>query len=173
MKLSNSFKFTVSCSHTLFSWLKPLPPMLEILRSGRMGEVFSFPLQNPPSLFSLLNSPLIRYLFMYAAPIWFPNSSPSLIQKLQIIQNSSLRIATGYGKMTSIDHLHEGTKMLAVQDHLSLISSQYLAKAIQPKNPSHSVHPSGKKLTSLAPTGLPFSNSVYPFVAPSILIVKG
>ena len=28
---------------------------------------------------------LIRSLFIYAAPIWFPNTSPSLIQKLQAI----------------------------------------------------------------------------------------
>ena len=49
---------------------------------------------------------------MYAAPIWFPNTSPSLIQKLQNIQNSALRIATGCIKVTSIDLLHEETKTL-------------------------------------------------------------
>ena len=39
---------------------------------------------------------------MYAAPIWFPNTSPSLIQKLPSFQNSALRIATGCVKITSI-----------------------------------------------------------------------
>ena len=53
----------------------------------------------------------IRSIFMYAAPIWFPITSPSLIKKLQAIQNSALRIATGCVKMTSIDHLHEETKI--------------------------------------------------------------
>jgi len=55
---------------------------------------------------------------MYAAPIWFPNTSPYLVQKLQTIQNSALRIATGCVEMASIDHLHEETKILPIQDHL-------------------------------------------------------
>ena len=75
---------------------------------------------------------LIRYLFMDEAPIRLPKISPSLIQKLQTIQNSTLRIATGCVKMTSIDHLHEETEMLPVQDHFSLIS-------YQPNNYFHSV----------------------------------
>jgi len=41
--------------------------------------------------------------------------------------------------MTFIDHLHEETKMLLVQDHFPLINSQYLARALQPNNPFHSV----------------------------------
>ena len=54
-------------------------------------------------------------------------------------------IATGYVRMTSIDHLHEEAKIFPVQDHLFLISSQYLARAIQPNNPFHNVvaYPSG------------------------------
>ena len=90
---------------------------------------------------------LIRSLFMYAALIWFPNTSPSLIQKLQTIQNSALHITTDCVKMISIDHLREETKMLPVQDHLSRINSQYLAIALQPNNPSSSVitSPSGKQ----------------------------
>ena len=88
---------------------------------------------------------LIRSLSLYTAPIWFLNGSPSLIQNLQTIQNSALRIATGCVRITCIDHLHEETKMLPVQDYRSLISFQYLARALQPNNPSHSVvtFPSG------------------------------
>ena len=82
--------------------------------------------------------------------IYFPgfcSSSPSLIQKLQTIQNSALRIATGCVKMASIDHLYEETEMLPVQDHLFQICSQHLARALQPNNPSHSVvtSPSGSR----------------------------
>ena len=44
--------------------------------------------------------------------------------------DSALRIATGCVKMASIDHLHEETEMLPVQDHLSLICSQYLVIAL-------------------------------------------
>ena len=49
--------------------------------------------------------------------------------------------------MASIDHLHEETEMLPVQDHLSLIFSQHLARAFQPTNPSRSVvtSPSGSR----------------------------
>ena len=36
---------------------------------------------------------------MYAPAIWIPNTSPSLIEKLQTIQNSSLHITTGCVKM--------------------------------------------------------------------------
>ena len=76
-----------------------------------------------------------------------PDTSPSLIQKLHNIQNSALRIDTGCVKMTSIDQLHEENEMLPVQDHFSLISSQYLAKDLQPTNLSYSVvtSPSGNR----------------------------
>ena len=87
----------------------------------------------------------IRSPFMYAAPIWFPNTSTSLIQKLQNIQNSALLIANGSVKMTFIDHLHEETKMFLAHDHLSLVSSEYLAWALLPNRPYHTVviSPSG------------------------------
>ena len=58
-------------------------------------------------------------------------------------------------KMNYIDHLDEETKMLTVQDLLLLICSQYLARALQSNNPSHSVvtFPSGirsQKKTSIS-----------------------
>ena len=73
---------------------------------------------------------LIRSLFIYAATIWSPNTSSSPVHKLQTIQNSALHIATGCVKMASIDHLHDETEMLLVQDHLSLICFQHLARAL-------------------------------------------
>ena len=75
---------------------------------------------------------LILSSFMHAAPIWFPNTSSSHIHKLQTIQNSALRIAIGCDRMTSIYDLHEETKIFPVQYHLSLISYQYFARALQP-----------------------------------------
>ena len=83
---------------------------------------------------------LIRSLFMYAAPSWFPINLPSLIQKLQNIQIFAIRIATSCVEMTFIDHLHEETKMLPIQYHLFLIRTQYLASVLQPNNPSHSIN---------------------------------
>ena len=80
---------------------------------------------------------LIHSLFTYAAPTWFPNTSPSYIQKLQRIQNTALRISTGCVKMSPIDHLHAETQVLPVQDHLTLLCSQFLARALQPSHVSH------------------------------------
>ena len=88
-----------------------------------------------------------RSLLIYAAPIWFHNASSSQVQKLQAIQISSLVVTTVCVKITSVDHLHEDTKMNPIQDHIFLIGSQYLARALQPNNPFHSevTFPSGIK----------------------------
>ena len=45
---------------------------------------------------------LVRSILHYAAPVWFPNTAPSNIEKLQRAQNSALRIATGCVKRTPI-----------------------------------------------------------------------
>ena len=82
---------------------------------------------------------LIWSFSMNPAPIWFPKTSPFLIQKLNNIQNSTLRIATGRARIASIDHLRVETAMLPVKDHLYLISSQYLARTVQTNKPFHSV----------------------------------
>ena len=82
---------------------------------------------------------LIRSLFTYATPIWFPNASPSSIQKLQRIQNSALRISTGCVKMSPIDHLHAETLTLPVHNHLSLLCSQFLTRALLPSHVSHPI----------------------------------
>ena len=79
---------------------------------------------------------LIGSLFTYAAPIWYANTSFSSINRLQVIQNTALRIATGCVKMTPIDHLHTEAKVLKVDEHLRLICSQYLATCLQPNHVS-------------------------------------
>ena len=79
---------------------------------------------------------LIRSLFTYAAAIWFPNASETSIEKLQVIQNSALRIATGCVKMTAIDHLHTEAKALKVKEHLRMLCSQALATSLQPEHAS-------------------------------------
>ena len=70
-----------------------------------------------------------------------PFGSSYLIQKLKNIQNSALQIATG---CTARLGIRNKTRMLPVHDHLSLISSQYLARALQPNNPSHSIFTSAR-----------------------------
>ena len=39
--------------------------------------------------------------------------------------------------MSSIDHLHSETKMLQVEDHLNLISAQYLVQCLDTENVCH------------------------------------
>ena len=69
---------------------------------------------------------LIRSLFTYAVSIRLPITPPSGVLKLQRIQKSALQIATGSLKIASQSHLHSETQILPVQDHLSLLCSQFL-----------------------------------------------
>ena len=113
---------------------------------------------------------LIQSLFTYASPVWFPNASPSAIAKLQIVQNSALRTATGCVKMASSGHLHAEALVLPVHTHLSLLSSQFLARTLLPSHPSH--------LITTAPSGprnikntlqSRFFSSVSPYLVDNIL----
>ena len=82
---------------------------------------------------------LVRPLLDFAAPIVYPHYSASSIHRLQLIQNKSLRLITGCHTAASVDHLHSETEILPVKEHLHLLSSQYLARAMQPGHPSHDV----------------------------------
>ena len=53
-----------------------------------------------------------RSIANYAAPVWNINASETNIGKIQRAQNEALRIITGSHKMSCIDHIHSGTKML-------------------------------------------------------------
>ena len=50
-----------------------------------------------------------------------------------------LRIITGSHKMSSIDHIHSETKMLQVEDHLNLLSAQYLVQCLDTENVCHHI----------------------------------
>ena len=67
-----------------------------------------------------------------AAPVWGTNASESNIGKIQRAQNEALRIITGSHKISSIDHLHSDTNMLQVEDHMDLLSAQYLVQCLSP-----------------------------------------
>ena len=73
-----------------------------------------------------------RSIANYAAPVWSTNASTSSIGSLQKAQNEALRIITGAHKMSSIDHLHCETEMLRVEEHLNLLSAQYLIQCLEP-----------------------------------------
>ena len=58
------------------------------------------------------------------------------ISRLQTIQNSALRIATGCVRMTPMDHLNTEAKVLKVEEHLKMLCSQFLATCLQPHHAS-------------------------------------
>ena len=80
-----------------------------------------------------------RSISNYVAPVWSTYSSESNISKIQRAQNEALRIITGSHKMTSIDHLHSETEMLQVEDHLNLLSAQYLVQCLDTENVCHHI----------------------------------
>ena len=80
-----------------------------------------------------------RSIANYAAPVWSINTSESNIGKIQRAQNEALRIITGSHKMSSIDHLHSETKRLEVEDHLNLLSAQYLVQCLDTENVCHHI----------------------------------
>ena len=61
--------------------------------------------------YKTITQPIIEY----ASTIWAPIVSETNLNKLQIIQNSSLRIATGCTRDTNCQHLHEETKILPLK----------------------------------------------------------
>ena len=81
---------------------------------------------------------IIRPFFDYAAPLVYPVYSPASFRRLQLVQNKALRLVMGAHAAASQTHIHDETQTLPVQQHLRLLASQHLAKALQPSNPSHS-----------------------------------
>ena len=79
----------------------------------------------------------IRPILDYRAPIVFPNLSPSSIHRLQLVQNRCLRLCTGCHSATAVSHLHSEAEVLPVEEHLHLLSDQYLARALQPQHINH------------------------------------
>ena len=82
---------------------------------------------------------MISSIIHYAAPIWFPNASPSAIQSLQSVQNAAFRIATEELQMLPVSHLHTEASMLPLNESLALRCRQYLASAMRTDRPSHGV----------------------------------
>ena len=80
---------------------------------------------------------ITRPVLEYASTIWSPIVAPTNINKLQVIQNTALRIATGCTKDSNIEHLHNETKILPMTEHLKLHSSQLRQQTQHPNHPLH------------------------------------
>ena len=59
------------------------------------------------------------------------NASNSSYKKIQTTQNAALRTETGAHKMASIDHLHQESLTLKVNDHSDMLSAQYLVNCLE------------------------------------------
>ena len=75
-----------------------------------------------------------RSIINYAVPVWGPNLHDTNYRKIQYTQNEVLKIAIGYHKMSSIDHLHIETEMRKVDEYSEQLSAQYLARCLEPGN---------------------------------------
>jgi hypothetical protein len=82
---------------------------------------------------------LVESVFSFCVGIWFPNCKPSNIARLQIIQNAAMRLMTGCHMASSVAHLHAETKLMPVDEHLSMLCAQFLASCLRRCHPSHNV----------------------------------
>ena len=91
---------------------------------------------------------ITRPVLEYASTIWSPNASETNIDKLQIVQNTALRIATGCTHDTNTQHLHDETNVLPMHQHLQLRASQVRQRAQHPTHPLRrlTVHPHTPRL---------------------------
>ena len=85
------------------------------------------------ALYKAITIPILQYV----STIWSPLASDTNINKLQIPQNTALRIATGCTTDTNTQHLHDETHTLPIREHLQLHASQIRQKSQHPTHPLH------------------------------------
>ena len=80
-----------------------------------------------------------RSIINYDAPVWRTNLRDTNYRNIQYTQNEALRISTGCHKMSSVDRLHAEANMLKVKEHSELLSTQYLARCLEPESVNFSI----------------------------------
>ena len=110
------------------------------LRRGGVGgyNLHSVPRTVPPTV-ALWHTNHEQAVSVWCSTIWSPNASETNIDKLQIVQNTALRIATGCTHDTNTQHLHDETNVLPIHQHLQLHASQIRQKAQHPTHPLHNL----------------------------------
>ena len=84
-------------------------------------------------------SAITRPVMEYASTVWAPIAVTTNVNKLQKIQNTALRVATGCTQDTNLTHLHNETKILPLTEHLKLHSSQLRQQSQHPEHPLHNL----------------------------------
>ena len=86
---------------------------------------------------------VMRPALEYASSVWSPIASSTSINKLQVMQNTTLRTATGCTQDTNIQHLHDETLTLPIHEHLQLhyihYTNTYHTSTLQDANNSYSL----------------------------------
>ena len=80
---------------------------------------------------------IVRPILNYAAPIWLTKVSSSHLDKVEVIQNQTLRVATGFHQKAAASHLRVETGVLPMRAHLKLCCQQFYVSVLQPFHPSH------------------------------------
>ena len=78
-----------------------------------------------------------RSILSYYCPVWTPSLRDKNWSRLQLAQNSALRIATGCLKMADVAELHLVAGELPVCQHNVLISQQFSLACHPPRHPCH------------------------------------
>ena len=131
LTLDPSLSFSSHC-HSVANKTRPRLSLLRLLSSR------NYALRKESLL--MLYKTLIRSVLEYAHPVWYPSASYSSVRRLQVVQNASLRAATGCVASTPSHHLHDECSTLPLSEHLQLLSSQFFLSALCPSHPNHAVH---------------------------------
>ena len=86
---------------------------------------------------TLVYKQYIRPILTYAHPSWQPDTAATHIGKLQVTQNTALRIATGCTQTTPIPHLHRETQVLPLKQHMLMRGTHIYTSTDCPTHPLH------------------------------------
>ena len=78
-----------------------------------------------------------RSILRYCCPVWTPSHRDTNWSRLQLAQNSALRIATGCLKMADVAELLQESREQPVRKHNELISQQFDLACHLPQHPCH------------------------------------
>ena len=78
-----------------------------------------------------------RPILEYACPAWAPIVSSTSLSKLQTVQNSALRCATGHTRDTNNNNYHSETKVLPIHKHVQMLTSMYREGVRDQEHPLH------------------------------------
>ena len=78
-----------------------------------------------------------RSILSYCCPVWTPSLADTNWSRLQLAQNSALRITTACLKIADVAELHQETLDLPVRQHNELISQQFAIACHLPQHPCY------------------------------------